>query len=50
MINKKRLLLIATFLIIAAVAVVLCVSYFTGRSPNEFDGTLVNANNFIQRI
>jgi hypothetical protein len=38
----KRFLVVATFLIIAAVAVVLCVGFFTDEKTKEMDGTLVD--------
>lgn len=41
---KKKVFWIAILIIIAAVAIVLCVSYFTGKNPTEFDGTLVKLN------
>jgi hypothetical protein len=42
--KRRKLIFIATFIIIAAVAVVLCVGYFAQSSVNEFDGTLVDSN------
>lgn len=43
MMTRKKIVIITTFIIIAAVAIVLCVSLFTGKQPDEFDGTLVNS-------
>lgn len=40
-IRRKRYFLITTFLIIAIVAILLCMSYFTKSKVNEYDGTLV---------
>jgi archaellum component FlaG (FlaF/FlaG flagellin family) len=40
-VKSKRLLFIATFLIVAAVAIVLCVTYLAGGSVDDFEGTLV---------
>lgn len=40
-IRKKRIFLIATFLIVTAIVVVLCVGYFTDNGKTEYDGTLV---------
>lgn len=41
--NFKKICLIAMFLIIAAIAVVICVNLFTGNEVREFDGTLVKS-------
>ena len=38
--EKKKAILIATFIVIAAVAIVLCFGYFTGKT-DEYDGILV---------
>lgn len=38
---KKKVFWIAALIIIAAVIIVLCVGYFIGRQPAEYDGTLV---------
>jgi hypothetical protein len=43
MILKKRVFWIATFVILAAVIIVLGVSYFSGRQATEYDGTLVKS-------
>lgn len=40
-IRKKRIFIITTFLIVTAIAVVLCVGYFTDDKKTEYDGTLV---------
>jgi hypothetical protein len=40
MIRKKRIFIIATFLIVTAIAVVLCVGYFTEDEKTVYDGTL----------
>lgn len=42
-IKRRKILLIAALLIIAAFAIVLCVGIFTGGPKDEFDGTLVQA-------
>ncbi|HKL99898.1 MAG TPA: hypothetical protein VJZ06_08325 [Mobilitalea sp.] len=42
-IRRKRILIIAALLIIAAIAIVLCVNYFTGEATDTFEGTLVQA-------
>jgi hypothetical protein len=39
--TKKRFLMIAAFIIVAAVAIVICVECFTGERNAEYDGTLV---------
>jgi flagellar basal body-associated protein FliL len=39
--EKKKAILIATFIVIAAVAIVLCFGYFTGKPADEYDGILV---------
>lgn len=39
---KKKFLCIAAIIIISAIIIVLCVGFFTGGEPSEFDGTLVN--------
>ena len=41
---KRKFIWITAFIIVAAVIIVLCVSYFTGGKTSEFDGTLVNLN------
>lgn len=41
---KKKFFWITAFIIISAVIIVLCVSYFTGGQASEFDGTLVDLN------
>lgn len=40
-VKKRKVFLIATFLIIVAIVVVLFVGYFTGDKKNEYEGTLV---------
>ncbi len=42
-IRVKRVIFITAFLIVAAVAVVLCVNYFTGTKIDEYEGTLVQS-------
>ncbi len=44
MLSKRKIIVITTCLIIAAVAIVLFVRFFTGDKPDEFDGTLVFGN------
>ncbi|NLO10286.1 MAG: hypothetical protein GX129_10540 [Clostridiales bacterium] len=39
-VKKRKIFIIATFLVIAAIAVVLCVGYFTEDKKTEFDGVL----------
>jgi hypothetical protein len=46
--NKKKAFMITTFIIIAAVAIVICAGYFIKRSEYEFDGTLVKIIPFNQ--
>lgn len=41
LLKKRKLILVATFLIIAAIALVLFVGYFTGDKKYEYEGTLV---------
>ena len=41
---KKKFFWIAAFIVISAVIIVLCVSYFTGGQASVFDGTLVDLN------
>ncbi len=43
---RKKILWIAMLIILAAVAIVLCVSYF-GKKPVKYDGTLVKAGYHI---
>lgn len=40
-VKKRKVFLITTFLIIAAIVVVLFVGYFTGEKKVEYEGTLV---------
>lgn len=40
-IKKRRFFFVATFLIIAAITLVLFVGYFTREKTTEYDGTLV---------
>ncbi|HCA70183.1 MAG TPA: hypothetical protein DEP17_07250 [Lachnospiraceae bacterium] len=49
-IRKKRYFLITTFVIIAVVAIILCVGYYTKNKVNEYDGTLVYEPNRITNI
>lgn len=42
MIKKRRIIFLATFLIIAAIAVVLCVGFLTEEKKRDIDGTLVD--------
>ena len=49
-VKSKRLLLIATFLIVAAVAIVLCVTYFTGGAAKDFEGTLVQGKTILGQM
>lgn len=42
-VKKRKLFFITTFLIVAAIAVVLFVGYFKGDKDNSYDGTLVEA-------
>lgn len=42
MIRKRRIFFVATFLIIAAIAVVLCVGFLTDEKKRDIDGTLVD--------
>ncbi len=44
---RMKIFCITVCIIIAAVAIVLFVSYFTGKQPGEYDGTLVNAREEI---
>jgi len=41
-IKKRRIIFLATFLIIAAIAVVLCVGFLTEEKKRDIDGTLVD--------
>jgi hypothetical protein len=43
-IKSKKLLFVATFLIVAAVAIVICVTYLAGGTVDDFEGTLVQTN------
>lgn len=45
LIKKRRLLIITTFLIVTAIAVVLCVGYFTEDKKTEYNGTLAMTEN-----
>lgn len=42
--KKRRIFIIATFLIITAIAVALCVGYLTEDKKSEYEGTLVEAH------
>jgi flagellar basal body-associated protein FliL len=42
-IRRKRIFIITTFIVIAAVAIALCVSLFSKGSVDEYDGTLVKS-------
>lgn len=44
---KKKYLWIAAFIVVATVIIVLCISYFTGEKPTEYDGTLVDAQEWL---
>jgi hypothetical protein len=44
MIFRKKVFWIAAFIVVAAIAIVLCVGYFTEGQATEFDGTLVYQN------
>lgn len=41
LIKRKKVVFIAMFFVIAAVAIVLCVGYFADSEKTEYDGTLV---------
>jgi hypothetical protein len=41
---KRKFIWITAFIIIAAIIIVICVTYFTGGQAVEFDGTLVKLN------
>lgn len=43
MVNRRRLVLIAAFLLVAAVAIVLFVTFFAGGKAENYEGTLVRA-------
>lgn len=45
MVKKRRIFLIATFLIVTAIAIVLCVGYFTEDKKTEYNGTLAMTEN-----
>ncbi len=38
----KKILCVVALIIIAAIIIVLCISYFTGKQPTEYEGTLVS--------
>lgn len=40
-VKKRKIFIIATFLIITAIAVVLCVGYLTEDKKTDYNGTLV---------
>lgn len=42
-VRAKRVMLIAAFLVIAAIAIALCVNYFTGAKIEDYEGTLVQS-------
>jgi len=42
MLRKRKFIVVATLLIIAAVAIVLCVGILTGEKKRDIDGTLVD--------
>jgi|LSQX01.2.fsa_nt_gb uncharacterized protein YpmB len=39
-VKKRKIFIIATFIIITAIIVVLCVGYLTDEKKTEYDGTL----------
>ncbi len=39
-VKGKKIIIIVTFIIITAIAVVLCVGYFTEDKKTEYDGVL----------
>lgn len=44
-VKKRRIFILAAFLIITAVIVVLCVGYFTEDKKTEYDGVLAKIEN-----
>lgn len=41
---KKKVFWIAALIIVAAIIIAVCVSYFTSNQGTEFDGTLVKTS------
>lgn len=50
LLKRKRYFIISTFIILAIVAVILCVSFFKGNKINEYDGTLVQMPEVMTNI
>jgi hypothetical protein len=48
--TKKKVFWITTFIIITAVAIVICINFLIGGQAEEFNGTLVNANSMFQNL
>jgi CHASE2 domain-containing sensor protein len=46
--KRKKLIIIATFIVIAAVTIVICVGIFTRGQVSEYDGTLVRS--YIENV
>jgi hypothetical protein len=49
-VKKRKVFIIATFLLIMAIAVVLCVGYFTEDKKTEFDGVLALISIFDSKL
>ncbi|NLK99150.1 MAG: hypothetical protein GX271_00615 [Clostridiales bacterium] len=41
-VKRRRIFIVATFLVVAAIAVVLCVGYFTEEKKTDYDGILAH--------
>lgn len=50
LLKRKRYFIISTFIILAIVAVILCVSFLTRNKVDEYDGTLVHMPEVITNI
>ncbi len=50
MIKRKRIFLIATFVLIAAIGIVLWVSLLNKGKVVDFDGTLVHGQKIVQSV
>jgi hypothetical protein len=50
MTTKKKVFWIVTLIILAAVLIVICISFVTGGHPSEYDGTLVKIDCSIPRF
>lgn len=48
--SKKKIVWISAVIIIAAIAIVICVNVFTKGEKSEFDGTLVQNSSLVRLV